>query len=270
MGKANLNCQVSSGAPRANREIFKHIPEAGNDITAFESLMYQYWSPDMLKAERARMRSTWFDYRHIHPVLRSFVFVREYDLAHQRAFKRFYGVAKEPFEDRPRNAGTSLYRRTGHTIKVTISRMHLIDELGCPYDSFFNAAFDYCMQEKGFLDWKSNHEFLEGVKLPPLTLLADAATLISSQKAFEQKNSYKMKLPEHSHYQAKNWCGSDTQKDFALWLIQTAQARGGDRDMVLARLAYQAGLLRENEVARHLGLNVVKAMRSMKSKIITH
>ena len=209
--------------------------------------MYQFWRPKAVERERSRIHQTWFDYRHIHPVLRSFVFIREFDLAHQRAYRRYYGEAKDG-EDSPRNVHVPLYRRKPKQIVMTINMMHVVDELGFPYDSFFDAAFDYVIQDRGFQGWTS--EYMQELRLPPLSVLVDAGTAISAAKAFERRNIYRMRLPEHPHYRAENWRNTYNQRSCAKWLINMARQRGeGDRLYTLARLVYEAGLLRENEIA---------------------
>lgn len=263
-----MNCRDSSRESNPNTELFSHVPQAGMDWVVLESLMYQYWKPDTITAERKRIRQTWFDYRHIHPVLRSFVFVCEYNLAHQRAYKRFYGEPEQPFEDLPRGWRTPLYKRSQRNIRLTVLKMHLIDEMGCPYDTFFDAAFEHFMQERSFLswDWRKTGRYREPLKLPPLTVLADGRGLISAQKAFEKKNGIKIRLPKHPHYKASNWCGTVSQKECAKYLIDQVKSRG-DRNIGLARLAYELDLLRENEVVKYLSLDAVKQMRAIKHTI---
>jgi len=259
-----LNCQVSSPV-NPNKDIFDYVPEVGYDWLTFESLMYQFWKPDSVVRERKRIRQTWFDYRHIHPVLRSFVFLKEYERAYQRAYKRYYGTPSRPGKDLP--STKSLYRRKPTAIRLIILKMHLIDELGCPYDTYFNAAIDHMMQERGFeTTFKDAAPHLRNLALPPLNMLCDARALVSGQKAFEERNSYKMRLPKLPHYRAENWHGTSEQKACAKWLIKTANTKPG-RDTVLARLAYEAGLIRENEVVKHLSLSVVKNMRAIKSTL---
>jgi len=231
-----------------------------NDWIVLEGLMYQFWKPDIVTAERKRIRQTWFDYRHLHPVMRSFVFVHEYNEAYKRAYKRHYGKPKEIGGDLFAGAKTSLYKRNAHTLAITLSRMHLIDELGCPYDSYFNAAFDHFMIEKSYADWRTGHKHLDRMPLPPLVMLADASSMISSQKAFEHRNVFKLRLPKHPHYFASNWSGTANQKACAKWLINTVRQRV-DRDVALARLAYEEDLLREKEIVKYLSLDAVKSMR---------
>ena len=268
-----MGSQTSSREVRdLNQELFGHVIEAEMGRLDFDALMYKFWRRDMITAERKRIRQTWFDYRHIHPVLRSFAFLKEYELAHVRAHKRFYGEVKDKSRTLPsRGASRSLYRRSARSITMTITRMHLVDELGCPYDSFFDAAFNHFMQDRSFEQvWKDKVPAFRNLDLPPITVLADdAASLITAQKAFETRNSYRMRLPQHPHYLAENWIGSPQQKECAGWLIKATQTRP-DRNVALARLCYEAGLLRENEVARRLGIDVVKSMRSIRSTILSH
>lgn len=229
--------------------------------------MYQYWRPATVTAERKRIRQTWFDYRHIHPALRSCLFVHEYNRAYQRAYKRFYGTPSNGKSDLPANYSKSLYKRSTRSITLTIGRMHLIDELGCPYDSYFDAAFNHFMQERAFDEWKIKSPYLANLPLPPLQMIADARTLISSQKAFEQKNTFRLRLPRHPHYKASNWSGTSNQKACAKWLIDEVRNRS-DRNIALARLCYEADLIRENEVVKRLSIDTVKKMRDIKSSML--
>lgn len=231
--------------------------------------MYQFWERDTVTAERKRIKQAWFDYRHVHPVLRSFIFQREYILAYQRAFKRFYGNPGKDGGDLPHGFSTPLYKRRPRTIRMIISRMHLVDELGCPYDTFFDAAFEHFMQERNYLGWHKNNEFLARWKLPPIQMLADSASLITGMKAFEKRNGIKLRLPEHPHYKAENWTGTSNQKACAHWLIKAVKNRP-DRNHALARLTYEMNLLREQEVVRHMDLATVKKIRDIRSSIISH
>jgi len=234
------------------------------DRTTLEGLMYQYWRKDTVTAERKRIRQTWFDYRHAHPVARSLIFVEEYNRAHQRAYKRFYGKPASSTSDLPRNAHSPLYRRPGQAITAVLGRMHLVDELGCPYDTFFDAALSYYMQERGFETWKGDSEFLADLPLPPLQMCADAVTLISSQKAFEKKNDIRLRLPEHKHYHTDNWHGTSNQKACSKWLIKQVQNRR-DRNLALSVLCYDKKLIREAEVVRQLSVDTVKKMRDIRN-----
>lgn len=260
-----MNSQASS--PPANA-LFKDVIQSELDRVTLDGLMYQYWREETVTKERKRIHQTWFDYRHIHPVLRSFVFVHEYNRAHQRAFKRFYGTPSSGRSDLPKGAGRSLYTSKPRTITVTLGRMHLIDELGCPYDTYFDAAFNHFMQERAFDDWKKNNPYLADMPLPPLQMLADANSMISSQKAFEKRNTIRLRLPEHSHYQASNWVGTYNQKSCAKWLIDEVRNRP-DRNIALARLCYEAGLIRENEVVKRLSLKTVKEMRHIRETMLS-
>ncbi len=261
-----MNSQDSSPA-KAN--LFSDVIQSEYDWVTLEGLMYQYWREDTVTAERKRIHQTWFDYRHIHPVLRSFVFVHEYNKAHQRAFKRFYGTPKSGRSDLPAGASRGLYTRKPRTITTIIGRMHLIDELGSPYDTYFDAAFNHFMQERAFDEWKVNNPYLKDMPLPPLQMLADAHSMISSQKAFEKRNTIRLRLPEHPHYQASNWVGTHNQKTCAKWLIDEVRNRP-DRNIALARLCYEAGLIRENEVVKHLSIETVKKMRDIRNTMLSH
>lgn len=261
-----MNSHVSS--PTA-KTLFEHVVQSELDWTTLEGIMYQFWRTDMVKAERRRIKQCWFDYRHIHPVLRSYVFIHEYNEAHKRAFKRFYGSPASGRSDLPRNAMRSLYNRPARTIVSTINRMHLIDQLGCPYDSYFDAAFNHFMQDRGFDKWKSNTPYLANLDLPPLQMLTDASTIISSQKTFEHKNTIRLRLPKHPHYFAANWVGTSNQKACSKWLIDEVRNRP-DRNIALARLCYEVGLIRENEVVRALSLETVTKMRDIKNSILSH
>lgn len=241
------------------------------DRLDLDVLMYKYWRKDVVTAERKRIRQTWFDYRHIHPVLRSFLFLKEHDLAYTRAHKRFYGVVRDQSRTLPgRGRSKPLYKRKPRSIIMTLRAMHLVDELGCPYDLFFDAAFNHFMQDRGFETvWRTKAPGLQNAELPPLTVLADASSLISVQRTFENRNSYKLRLPKHDHYLIRNWIGSPNQKDCAKWLIDATQGRP-DRHIALARLVYEAEMLRETEVARRLGIETVSKMRDIRTSILSH
>tara|TARA_R110000851_G_scaffold59347_9_gene137407 strand:- start:14387 stop:14827 length:441 start_codon:yes stop_codon:yes gene_type:complete len=146
--------------------------------------------------------------------------------------------------------------------------MHLIDELGCPYDSFFDAAFNHFMQERGFDEWKKKSPYLEKMDLPPLQMLADAGSLISSQKMFEHKNTFKLRLPKHPHYAASNWVGTSNQIACSKWLINEVRSRP-DRNIALARLCYDVDMIRETEVVKLLSIDTVKKMRDIKKTLLT-
>ena len=261
-----MNSQASSAANQSS--IISDVIESNYDWVTFEGWMYQFWKPETVTAERKRIHQTWFDYRHMHPALRSCVFVHEYNRAYKRAYKRFYGTPKRTHTDLPLNAHKTLYKRSPRSISMTLSRMHLIDELGCPYDSFFDAAFNHFMQERAFDEWKKNSPYLEHMPLPPLQLLADASSLISSQKMFEQNNVFKLRLPKHSHYSASKWVGTSNQKACAKWLISQVRNRP-DRNIALARLCYDMDLLREKEVVRELSIDTVKKMRDIKTTLLS-
>lgn len=249
-------------------DLFKDVVQSELDWTTLEGLMYKFWRKDMVKAERKRIHQCWFDYRHIHPVLRSYVFIHEYNEAHRRAFKRFYGRPASGRSDLPKNAQRSLYNRPARTIVSTLNRMHLVDQLGCPYDSYFDASFNHFMQERGFDKWKSNNPYLADLDLPPLNMLTEASTMISGQRAFEKRNTIKLRLPKHPHYHADAWVGSSNQKACSKWLINEVRNRP-DRNIALARLCYDLRLIREAEVVRVLSLDTVKQMRDIKKTLLS-
>lgn len=247
----------------SNASIFASVSQVGFSRTRLEGLMYQFWKPKWIEAERERIHQTWFDYRQLHPVLRSYVFVHEYNEAHKRAYKRFYGEPLEGRSDRPFNDRVDLYRRSAHSIERTIRAMHLVDELGCPYDSYFNAAFDHFMQQRGFdTYWKDAVPAFANMPLPPIVIMADARSMITAQQMFERKNAIKLRIPEHATYRASRWNGTKNQIECANWLINQASA-SSDRNYTLARMLYDLDLIREQEVVRRLGIDAVKAVRAI-------
>ncbi|MDX5412891.1 MAG: hypothetical protein LPK02_07570 [Rhodobacterales bacterium] len=257
-----MTCPDSSLA-NPNATIFAHVPQIGFNRTRLEGLIYQFWKPKVIEAERERVHQTWFDYRQLHPALRSYVFVEEYNRAHQRAYKRFYGAPLPGRSDLPYNASKDLYRRSAHSIERTLRAMHLVDELGCPYDSYFDAAFTHFMQERGFdTYWKDAVKAFEDLPLPPIIVMADARSMINAQQLFERKNAIRIRVPKHPTYRASAWRGTPNQIECAKWLIDQASA-GTDRNYTLARMLYDLDLLREQEVVRRLGIDVVKLVRAI-------
>lgn len=229
-----------------------------------DRLMYQFWKPDSIEQERERIYQTWFDYRHVHPVMRSFIYMRAYERAHQKAFKRFFGAPKEPGLDLP--STRSLYTRKSATIRRVIVQMHVIDELGIPYPIFMDAAFEHFMQERAYTSKWREHDVFSGLQLPPVTSIVDTESTLAGQKAFVSRNSYDLQLPQHPHYHASNWVGSDNQKDFALTVMKRVQ-NSSNRDTRLAKLVYHADRLREVDVARRLGLKTVKNIRAISKRL---
>lgn len=269
MQTARVTTLTFQSSSQAIKDLFPDVVQTELDWTTLEGLMYQYWRSDMVTAERKRIRQTWFDYRHMHPVLRSYVFMHEYNKAHQRAYLKYHGTPTKNGSDLPRYSHNDLYRRNATTLVSVITRMHIIDELGCPYDSYFDAAFEHFMQHQGFDEWKQGIPHFADMPLPPISILANAHAMISSQRQFETTNLYRMRIPAHPHYKAVNWVGTFNQKDCAKWLIKQVQNRPL-RDTTLARMCYQAGLLREAEVVKYLSIDTVKEMRHINKTVLSH
>lgn len=251
-----------------HKDVLSSIKDNAEDPIVLDRTLYRYWREKWLKREMIVARKSWFDYRSLHPVTRSKLFVAEYEKAHQRAFIRFYGEPSKDDEWRmlPR-AKKGLYARNPRTIATIIGYMQTVDEARLPYDMFFDGAFHHMMQDRGFTTFWKKHKALESYDLPPLTSMVNGESMIAAAKHFERKCKTKLKLPTAAKYRASNWRGTDDQKEFASWLIGEAMRRGGDMYWVLARMVYQLDLLRELEVARKLGLDAVKQLRSIKSKL---
>lgn len=258
----NLTCLDSSLA-NPNAKLFAHVPQIGFSRTRLEGLMYQFWKREWVETERERIHQTWFDYRQAHPVLRSYIFVEEYKLAYQRAYKRFYGAPLPGKSDLPPNFRIDLYKRSAHSITRTIRAMHLVDEMGCPYDSYFDAAFEHFMQTRGFdTYWKEASPAFEKMDLPPIVIMADARSMIDAQRMFERKNAIRLRIPQHPTYRASAWKETANQMECAMWLINQASA-SSDRNYTLARMLYDLDLIREHEVVRRFGIDVVKQLRAI-------
>lgn len=239
------------------------MPQVGLDNIRLEGLMYQFWKQEWVEAERERIGQTWFDYRQLHPVLRSYIFVEEYNRAHRRAYKRFYGEPADNRVDLPFNHKVDLYKRSAHSIVRILRAMHLVDQVGCPYDSYFDAAFWHFMQERQFdTSWRDAVPAFKDMPLPPIVVMVDGSALITAQQAFEKRNAIKLRIPKHPTYRASAWAGTANQIECANWLINQATA-SSDRNYTLARMLYDLDLIREQEVVRRFGIDVVKTVRAI-------
>lgn len=256
---------MQSGTQRGN---LSSILENAEDAIILDATLFRYWRQKWIAREMVVARKSWFDYRGLHPVLRSYLFVREYEDAHKRAFIRFYGEPRKSDEWRllPR-AKTSLYARKPRTIATIIGYMHAVDELCMPYDVYFDGAFHHMMQDRGFTTFWKKNKALESFDLPPITSMVNGEAMIVASRLFERKNLKKLTIPQMSKYRASNWRNTQDQKECARWLISEATRRGGDMYFVLARMAYQLDLVTEREIARRLGIDAVKQIRAIKSKL---
>lgn len=231
------------------------------DRVQLEAQFAQFWKPKWIEREIDRVRSTWFDYRHAHPVLRSHYFIHEYTLAYRRAWRRFYDHKANTTGMHPWRAKRSLYSQAAQTITQVINLMHTVDEACMPYDIFFDGAIEHFMQEREFARVWTKARGLQGLKLPPLRVLKDGEALIHAQKIFDRRNRTKLRLAKHPHYFADAWLNSQSQQDYVRYLFNEARKREGNLVYVLAALVYDRGIVREHEVARKFGIEMVKSIR---------
>lgn len=256
----------SSTRPEWLKTVGNGVNELDADRLLLESDLYKYWKPATVSRERKVSQSTWFDYRHLHPVLRSHLFLHEYGLAYGRAYQRFYDHA--PSDRRRLKPGLGyakrLYARKPRMIASILSRMHLVDETGLPYDVFFDGAFQNMMQKRQFSSVWNQKGGLKGFDLPPINIMVDGETVLEAQQMFEKRNLHRMRLALHPHYGAESWTGGRWQRDYADYVLGTARARRGDVKHVLARLAYDKKAVREQEIARSFGLDMVRDIRKIR------
>lgn len=233
------------------------------EFVQLEVQLHRFWKPSWIEREKKRIRTAWFDYRHAHPALRSHFFMHAHTLAYRRAYKRFYDAQTNTTGMYPTKR-RSLYACANGYIISAINLMHTVDELGLPYDVFFDAAYEHMMQQREFATVWNKAKGLRGMKLPPITVMRDGGVLIAAQTRFDRLNRTKLRLAQHSSYWAESWAGLDHQRDYVAYLVHHARKRGTDLPYALAALVYDKGVLHEREVLRHFGREMVRSIRFLR------
>jgi hypothetical protein len=222
----------------------------------FERQLLTKWSRANIIRAADGTRTTWFDYKHLHPGLRLHIFYHEYLRERKKTYEFFFAKKERYYPN------GDIYDRKDVFRGQMTSLMLLADEARIPYDAFFKHAFRHIMQESGFsYAWKREGKFAK-LEMPPATLMFRGETVMAVQQAFDKANQVKLYLPKHSSYLTKNWRGTPYQIEFAKWACSEAKRRGGNFPYALRALV-DWGYLHEREILRRFGPDTVKRVRAI-------
>jgi len=232
----------------------------GSDLEFVELEIYaaRYWSRQQLKQAVYVTQKAWFDYRMIHPVKRVMLFAHHYRRARERAFARVFSRRVKMADDIPFTKKT---HRSGQTSRFT-NMMFVVDEMGIPYDHFFDEIIHWLMQEGAYKTWDQSGwgDIAQGV--PLLTHMTHGKAIIATQKAFDERCKVKLPLPLHPAYKVEKWAGTPAQKDCIAWLCAQTKNRGPMMNHALKHLIIK-GYLHEREILRRFGPDTVREVRAI-------
>jgi len=222
---------------------------------SLETQLIENWRPRHLKVELERMSSAWFDYRMLHPAQRAHVCYFEYKNAFHRKLKKYY--MREDWTH-----SSSLFNRKPQTISQFLTVMHVADELGMPYERYFDEVMEHMLMHSGYSGTWELNDALKTRPIPPISLLARGDSVMFATQAFDTANSLRITLPKHEMFQGANWTGSKIQRDFAEWVMNQARRKGSKAHFILKQIM-DKGYLTEREILRKFGTEMVLSIRAI-------
>jgi hypothetical protein len=208
----------------APSELFGEVTPVVHEFVAAEKLMLLEIPNDLLRKEPALMQSKWFDYRRLHPVMATQLFVKAYN----RAYGNFLATTTDVgLKYLPAFKGRDLLADKHRERKTVWKLRQLADEHGVPYDVFMNAAMRFYQRE----GW---------MHVPrPSHILSNELALLHVLDTWQNTKRDMPVWASLSFYTVDEWTGHPDQLAYEEHLLQFIRARA-----VKSYIVHQAVYLR--------------------------
>jgi hypothetical protein len=223
----------------------------GHDLTDEEAerLALERVNKDLLKKEAGLYRTKWFDYRHLHHVKATYLFVAFFTKAIQAAVARYADVERAPFVKGYR--GTDFMELRKADITGFWKARQALDEKGIPYGTGLHFAMQFCYRHNRSYAPRPSHlyhpEMLDAMNEHWLEMTR-ARIYVASDPWF---------LP--SSYQ-----GHPDQDDHQTWISEQIEKRAAP-EYALASLVYDCGVYHEGIAEHRFGKRVLERAHEIAS-----
>lgn len=205
-------------------------------------LAYRHVQKKYLAFERMLTNTRWFDYRFLHPVEATKLYVEAYEREYRAAYAATYSTLNAPYIRvvgwSDMMADMEIKRMKELFAGFWRGRQHA-DVLGMPYDLYIRLAF-----KERLRFWKRRY-------MPNPTMLYSELIVERVGELWKERQSARLYVGDHQNYRLHRYIGSRAQNDHHEWLFAQAQLRSNP-PYQLARFI-QDELLPEEKVKIRLG-----------------
>ena len=176
---------------------------------AADELMFRHIRADWQSYELGLMRSKWFDYRFMHPVVATFAYAKAFDASYRRHFRASFGNVplKRVFKN------YDVFRCEKTTIAGLWRGRQHADALGMPYDIYTDLALADVLRF-----WKQPN-------MPRPLQLYSAVIVEQVGAQWEELQAGSLRYSTHENYRTHRFCGTTAQLDHHEWLFAQAGKR---------------------------------------------
>jgi hypothetical protein len=213
------------------------------DFLNYEVLTIQHIPAKDLAKEPTLMQSKWFDYRRLHPMQATYLFMRRYN----DAYRAFHRMAV--------NADAAPFVRAikGHDFLEAKEKMSFwrlrqrCDELGMRYEFFLGFAMRWMHRLVG-----------DGRVLAPRPsmLLNNQELLTDAMLAWEEQCETALQVARDPYFRVSNFMGHDTQRAHEQFVIEQIKRRKVPHYSLHAAI-YLFDAVRVEEALRHFDVSVI-------------
>lgn len=187
----------------------------------------------------------WFDYRFLHPVEATMVFLTDLQTAHRRVARQFdIGSAEHRTLVSPMAFfDKELFEKNKATLNAAWKVRQIADFLGVPYPEYLLIAFDMRLKY-----WKRSF-------IPHINNLMGDMIVETVHHTWHEKQKGRLYLADHPNYTVEKYRGAPAQEDYHRWLIKQAEFRANP-------VEYLARFVREN------GLPISKVDKDLRERVL--
>lgn len=218
-------------------------PVTGEDMDVFA---HRYVQKKFIQFERMLAHSKWFDYRFLHPVEATRLYVEAYEGEYRAAYASTFSTLRSQY-----------VKFTGWSEMVSLledpdkGRKHremlagfwrgrqVADAIGMPYDLYIRLAL-----KERLRFWKQRY-------LPNPSMLYSELIVERVAELWKERQTARLYVGNHRNYYLHRYIGSQAQNDHHEWLFNQAQIRSNP-SYQLARFI-QDELLPEEKVRSRVG-----------------
>lgn len=239
----------------------------GSNLSATEcdELAIDRVSESLLKRERKLNNTAWFDYRLLHPTIRTYLFAHYYEEAF-RYMVRLHLDYTQVEGDNPRSylpkndplgkTRTALIKEEKTGVRQAFRNCTMVwkarqkaDEYGIPYDVFCMSGMKVAIGRI----WQ---------RTPSPSQLYSQHIINGIIDRWAELASQKMHVAKSDFFQLQNWCEHPSQIDHAQWVIDQINARVNP-DFALAEYGFSKPMIPSQMIRASFPESVILRAKSL-------
>lgn len=189
-------------------------PVTGEDMDVFA---HRYVQKKFLQFERMLAHTKWFDYRFLHPVEATKLYVEAYEKEYRAAYASTFSTLNAQYVKVTGWAEMIQKLEEKRKYKELLAGFwrgrQVADAMGMPYDLYIRLA----MKER-LRFWKRRY-------LPNPTMLYSELIVERVAELWKERQSARLYVSDHHNYRLHRYIGTQAQNDHHEWLFSQAQLR---------------------------------------------